>query len=235
MRTAIILVMFTASLAHAGWKDYETEREVSLDAAGLSGIEIKAGAGSLEVNGVSGGDQILVRAIIQVPDASEDKALEIIEKEMVLELQTNDDIAVLDGYFDSSGWGDSPSMRLEVSVPERFSMDIEDSSGSIVVNDVTGNIKVDDSSGSIKMSHVGGTVSIEDGSGSINIDGVGGDVTLEDGSGSIKLSDVNGSVTIDDGSGSITIRDVAEDLIIIDDGSGSINYSNVQGTVQNES
>jgi len=235
MRTAIILVMFTASLAHAGWKDYETEREVSLDAAGLSGIEIQAGAGSLEISGISGGDQILVKAIIQVPNVSEDKALDIIEKEMVLELQARDDIAVLGGYFDSNGWGDSPSMRLEIQMPERFSLDLEDSSGSIVVNDVTGNIKIDDSSGSIKMSHVGGTVSIEDGSGSINIDGAGGDVTLEDGSGSIKLTDVNGSVTVDDGSGSITVRDVTEDLIIIDDGSGSINYSNIQGTVQNES
>lgn len=232
MRAALILAMFGASLAHADWDDYQEERELSLDAGSIEKLEIDAGAGSMLVEGVAGSDEIAVRAIIQVPGEDEEDAVEIIEKNMILSLEADGDTAVLKGYFDYNGWGNSPSMRLEVQLPERLALEIDDSSGSIRVNDVHGDIEIDDSSGSIKMEQVGGNIQIEDGSGSITVDGAGGDVTIEDGSGSVKVSDVNGSVMVDDGSGSITVRNVTENLIIIDDGSGSVNYYEVQGRVE---
>ena len=232
MRATLILAMFTASLAHADWGDYQEERDLSLDASSIAKLEISAGAGSMLVEGVSGSDVINVRAIIQVPDEDEEDAQQIIEKDMILTLEAKDDTAILKGYFDHNGWGNSPSMRLEVQLPERLALEIDDSSGSIRVNDVHGDIEIDDSSGSIKMEQVGGNIQIEDGSGSITVDGAGGDVTIEDGSGSVKVTDVQGSVTVDDGSGSITVRNVAQDLIILDDGSGSVNYYDVQGRVE---
>ena len=234
MRTILIITMFTASLAYADWNDVRETRELELDAQNIGGIEIESRSGSLEVTGDSGSDRILVTAIIEVPNTSDEKAEKIIAKDLVLTLVKEGDTAVLKGYFDGGGggWGENPSVRLEVSVPSHFGLGVDDSSGSIVVNEVKGDIEIDDSSGSIDMDDVGGTIDITDSSGSISVVGVGDSISIEDGSGSIKVRDVAGSVTIDDGSGSISVRNVDQDLIILGDGSGSLNYANIQGAVE---
>jgi len=231
------MVMFTASLANAAWNEYEEVRDLNLSAKGLSSLEIEAGAGSLEVIGVSGTDDIVVTATIQVPEDDADKARKEIDSRLVLSLEKNGDNAVLKGYFKDGfmNFGDSPHVQLEVRIPARLDLNVDDGSGSIVVDNVAGNIQLEDGSGSIQMTNVGGNVEIDDGSGSISIERVGGDLFVGDGSGSIKVRDVTGSVTVDDGSGSINVSDVEQDLIIEDDGSGSLDYSNIGGRVENDS
>lgn len=237
MRTTLILAMFTASLAQAGWKDYQETRDLALDAAGITTIEIDAGAGSLEITGLSGADQVTVTAIITVPGKSEEKAQQIIADRLELSLERNGANAVIKGGFDTNGWsfGDSPSIRLEISVPRSVSLTVDDSSGSVTITNVSGDISIDDNSGAIKMSDVGGNVRIVDGSGSIDVEGVGEDIYVDDGSGSIAISHVKGTVTLKDGSGSIDVSDVEKDLIIKNDGSGSIRYSDIRGTVEDHS
>jgi len=180
---------------------------------------------------------VTVTALIQVPGKSDEKAQAFIASNLVLTLERDGDNAELKAYFDNGGWSTdgSPGVRLQVQVPQHLALDIDDGSGSMVVNNVRGDIRVDDSSGSIRMRDVGGSISIEDGSGSIDIDGVGGDISIEDGSGGIRVSDVTGSVIVDDGSGSVNVNGVGQDLIIVDDGSGSINYTDVQGKVEDNS
>ena len=234
MRTILIITMFTASLVYADWNDIRETRELELDAQNIGGIEIESRSGSLEVTGDSGSSRILVTAIIELPDTSDEKAEKIIADDLVLTLEKKGDTALLKGYFDGGGWGwgDSPRVSLEVSMPSHLALSVNDSSGSIVVNEVKGNIEIDDSSGSIDMDDVGGTIEITDSSGSISVAGVGDSISIGDGSGSIKVRDVAGSVTIDDGSGSISVRNVDQDLIILGDGSGSVNYANIQGAVE---
>ena len=235
MRTFLILGMFTASLAHAAWSDYEEARDLNLDASGLNSVKIEAGAGSLEIRGSAGADTISVTALIQVPE-NEEKARKIIETDLVLTLEREDDSAVLKGYFESHGWGwgDSPSIRLEVEVPDRMELEIEDGAGSIKIWDVSGDIEIEDGSGSLQISNVGGNLDIEDGSGSLSVDGVGGDVSIDDGSGSITVKNVHGSVVVDDGSGGINVTDVDADLIIEEDGSGSLNFARIGGRVEKD-
>ena len=235
MRTFLILGMFTASLASAAWRGYEETRDLSLDAAGIDTVEIEAGAGSLEVLGSADAEAIAVTALIQVPE-KEEKARNIIDSDLVLTLEREGERATLKGYFESSGWnwGDRPSIRLEVVVPSRIGLKIEDGAGSIGVSDVAGDIEIKDGSGSLQMSNVGGDIKIEDGSGSVNVDGVGGDISIEDGSGSISVKAVRGSVVVDDGSGSINVSDVDADLIIKDDGSGSLNFARINGRVEKD-
>lgn len=234
MRTFLLIGMFTASLTNAAWRDYQETRDLNLDADEIDTVVVTSGAGSVDVHGSADARKIVVKALIQVPGKNEDKAREIIKSDLVLTLEREDRKAVLKGYFDPPGWGwgDSPSVALEVSVPQTVGLDIDDSSGSIKVRDVAGDIEIDDSSGSLKMTDVGGTVRIDDSSGSIAVEGVGGDISITDGSGSITVSDVRGSVFVDDGSGSINVTDVDEDLIIEDDGSGSLNFARIQGRVE---
>jgi len=236
MRSIIVMVMFSASLAGAAGSDYEEQRELNLGASGITSVSIDAGAGSLEINGVPDSDEITVTATIQVPDRSEDKARKVIESDLVLTLQKQGDSAVLKAWFEHSGWhfGDSPSVQLVVQMPAGLDLAVDDGSGSMQISSISGDIEVEDGSGSIRMTDVGGAIDIDDGSGSIRADRVGGDISIDDGSGEISIQGVAGSVIIDDGSGSINVSDVDEDLIIVDDGSGGLNFSDIRGRVEKE-
>lgn len=233
MRNILMILMFSATLAHAAWSDYEEARDLTLDAADLETLRIEAGAGSLEVTGVPNTDRIVVSALITVPDADADEAAERMKEQMVLSLDEKGTSARLKGYFESGGnwFGDSPSIRLEVRVPARMSLDIEDGSGSIEIRDVAGDIQSEDGSGSIKMTNVGGNLRLKDASGSVDISDAGGDVSIVDGSGSVELRRVMGSALIEDGSGSINVADVSGDLHIPESGSGSVDVRDVQGQV----
>ncbi|MGI9236958.1 MAG: hypothetical protein ACR2QZ_06150 [Woeseiaceae bacterium] len=54
MRSFIVMAMFVASFADAAWNDYTSVRELKLDANGIQSFQIDAGAGSMEIKGVSG-------------------------------------------------------------------------------------------------------------------------------------------------------------------------------------
>jgi hypothetical protein len=235
MRSFIVIAMFAASLAQADWADYEEIRNMDLDADGISQLSIKAGAGSMDVTGVSGLDKISVKATIVVPDADEDDALKVIEKKMTFTLDQKGSEGQLNAWFDGSfmGFGNNAHIVLEVSVPQGLSVNIDDGSGSIDVIDVAGDVTIDDGSGSIDVDNVA-NLKIDDGSGSIDVDNASGDVSIIDGSGSISVNHVAGSVTIDDGSGSIKISDVENVVIIVDDGCGSLKITIVRGCVDQE-
>jgi len=231
MRSFIVMAMFAASLAHAGWLNYEEVREFEIEAAGVSDFFIDAGAGSMTVIGVANADSIRVTATIQVDESNDDKAREFIEKRLTLSLERTGDRAVLQSFFKNGDWGSADgSVALEVVMPAGIPLRVDDGSGSIVIEDINADVEVDDGSGSLKIYNVA-AVDIDDGSGSINIKGASGDVNIVDGSGSITVSNVGGTVTIDDGSGSINISDVEKDLIIKEDGSGGLSVSNVRGAV----
>lgn len=235
MRCALILAMFAASLAHAAWSDYEEVRNLELDAAGLQSFRIDAGAGTLDVIGVAGADAVQVKATVAVPESDAVKAKRAIAPHMVLSLEERGSHAVLTSRFDS-GWrlrGDSPAIHLEVRVPASLTLDVTDSSGSITISGVHGDVSVDDSSGSIRMRDVGGNVRIDDGSGSVSVADAHGDLHITDGSGSIDVRTIAGSVIVDDGSGSMSISAVGGDLIVEDAGSGALRYSDVAGRVEN--
>lgn len=231
MRSFIVIAMFTASLAHAAWNGYTEDRELELDADGISALEVDARAGTLSING-DDGKTIRVHAKINVPNKKGAKAQEIIASDLELSLEKIRGAARLEVGFEGGawGWGDSPYVDVEVYMPRSLALEVDDSSGPLSVKNIDAAVEIDDGSGSISVEQVGSVV-VDDGSGSIKIIGVGGDVSIEDGSGSITVREVGGSVIIDDGSGNIDVDDVEHDLNIIDDGSGGVNASNVRGTV----
>ncbi len=234
MRSFIVIAMFAASLAHAGWSDYEEVRDLELDASGVSDFFVDAGAGSMTVNGDAGAKSIRVTATIQVDENDEEKAREIIAKRLTLTLDRDGDSVVLQSFFKNGMWsGADGSVKLEIVMPAGIPLRVDDGSGSILIEDIGADVEVDDGSGSLKIYNVG-AVDIDDGSGSIMVEQASGDVTIVDGSGSITINKVGGSVTIDDGSGSINVRDVEKDLIIAEDGSGGLSIVDVRGNIERD-
>ena len=216
----------------AVWGDYSEVRELTLPAADLGLLDIEAGAGSLTVVGEPGRTDVFVEATISV-SGSENSARRRVESDMELSLEQRGDRAQLVSRFESGlfGWRSQPRIDLEVLVPERLSLAIDDGSGSVVVSQVSGDVDIDDGSGSLSLHDSGGRITINDGSGSIEIDQAGGDVSIVDGSGSIDVHGVLGSVTLDDGSGSIDVSDVSQDVIVASDGSGGVRTARVAGNV----
>ena len=235
MRSFFVMAIFVAGLAEASGSSYEEVRHLDLDVDGISQLSINAGAGSMDVTGVSGLDKISVKATIVVPDEDKDGAVKVIEKNMTLSLDQKGSEARLNAWFDDGfmGAGDDAHIVLEVSVPQGLTVNIDDGSGSLDVIDTMGDVTIDDGSGSIDVKNVA-NLTIDDGSGSIDVNEASGDVSIIDGSGSISVNHVNGSVTIDDGSGSIKVSDVDHDVVILDDGSGSVRITDVRGSVDEE-
>jgi hypothetical protein len=57
MRNLVVLAMFYAGLAQAGFSDYQEVRNLELDAKGVDQLTIDSGAGSLDVTGIPGLDR----------------------------------------------------------------------------------------------------------------------------------------------------------------------------------
>jgi hypothetical protein len=248
MRGFIVMAMFAASLSHAGSQKYTEVRDLEVDASGLSEVFIDAGAGAMMVTGIEGSNEVVVVATITVDTNDANEGAEFIEDRLRLRLERDGDRAELKADFSPQwGWGTDAAVDLDVRMPAQLALVIDDGSGPIAVEDISGNVTIDDGSGPIELANSGdvyiddgsgsislentGAVKVDDGSGSITVVRAAGDVYVEDGSGTIDIRGVQGSVTVDDGSGDIEIDDVERDLIIEEEGSGSLRYTNVRGAV----
>jgi len=214
---------------------YQEAKELSLPAEGIKKLEIRCGAGFLEVVGREDLEEIQVTAEIVVKGASEEKAKKFIRKRAKLSLEKIGEKAVLVSLFRQP----QPIffsfreklINLTVNVPENITLRIDDGSGLIRIENIAGNVDLDDGSGSIKIVNIAGELDIEDGSGDIRVDKIEGNMEIDDGSGEMEAKNIAGDVRIDDGSGSIDMKGILGSVSIVD-GSGSIYLEDVQGDVE---
>ncbi len=208
--------LFYASCNHTALVPQET-----YDVDGVRDVRIESGAGSLDV-----------RAL---PDLREARAsgeacasrLDLLD-EVRLEVSREGSTLVVAAVYPE---GDDFACGLDmvVELPEGLPLVVHDGSGSITVTGTAG-ADVSDGSGSIVLRDIRGDVRVQDGSGSVDIERVEGDVWITDGSGGIDVAHVSGSVTVTgDGSGSIDVTDVDRDVTVVADGSGSIDVRRVGG------
>lgn len=202
--------------------DETAPRSAEIDVEGARRVVIDAGAGSLDVRGVSGATSVLARG---EACASSESVLEDIR----LVAERRGDTVVVETRFPRN-WNGNARLDLEVEVPADLDVVIDDGSGGVTVEGVA-SLQLDDGSGDVEISNVAGDVGIDDGSGDLELLGIGGDVTIEDGSGDIDVAGVGGEVRLDDGSGNIDVRDCDRDVIVTEDGSGNIRIAGVGGSV----
>ena len=224
---------------------YDEPREATVEAKGAKSVRIIAKAGTLRIEGRSGLEEVRVRG---TACASKERLLDDVR----LEAERSGDVVRVEAIIpdNRSFWRSSSRLDLTIEVPDSVALrvrdssgstdirgvgelSLKDSSGSIFIEDVAGNIEVDDSSGEIEIVGAERDVRVEDSSGEIDIREVGGSVDIvQDSSGEIDISKVEGSVLVRrDSSGSIYVRDVGGDFTVERDGSGSIRYRDVKGRV----
>jgi hypothetical protein len=212
---------------------------VSLEAESFDDVIFAQDAGDLVVVGEVGRDSIGVDAKLRTSRSSRHD--EEAKDAVVIDLVPHDDETgelIVDlrsaprGYY----------LDVDLRVPARLAMTIDDDSGDLVVknlayltlDDGSGDAVVEDiahaavvvdGSGDLVVQNVGGSLSCSDDSGDLVIEDVGGDVRVDDGSGDLVVRRVGGDATIDDGSGDIVVRDV-DGLVTVRDGSGDIVVTN---------
>jgi len=231
MRALIVaLATLAAASAHADWFGTDcpkqAERSAAQPAAGVTKVVIVGRAGFLHIEGHPGAGEVKANG---TACASMDEQLAGV---LLKGSRSGSEVrieAVMPNQ-EGSWFSSSPKLDFTVSLPAGVAVDVVDSSGELTISNV-GDAKVEDSSGSIDIRKVAGNLSVRDSSGEIDIEDVSGDVRIpDDGSGSIHIERVGGSVTIDeDGSGSIEVRDVKRNVTIGTDGSGSIEVADVGG------
>lgn len=225
--SALLLYQFSTEALADSCK-YEKKINETLDLAKSDLLTISAAAGDLDIVGVSGSGQAVIKARAC---ASKKEWLE--ESKIVT---TPGNLAAIDVYLPNSdgGWLSLGSnyiwMDLVIEIPEDLALEVKDSSGDMSLKNVAV-VKIKDSSGDIEVEKARDSFAISDSSGDIEVDGVNGDFTIEsDSSGDIEVTDVHGSVLVmKDSSGDIEATDVSDNFIVERDSSGSISANDIGG------
>lgn len=248
--TALLAGCLVSPLAMADNCRYSKTINFDVQADQIQQLDIEVGAGALEIRGASSPATIGVRAIACAHSERQLGRMELRHSHRGDTLQISSDIEESDSMFSLFGTRYA-YIDTVITIPAGLQVEIDDGSGDITIEDVTGNFEIDDGSGDLYVRNLVGNLDVDDGSGDIELEQVTGNITLddgsgdinivdvtgnvrieEDGSGSIRIQTVNGSVTIDDdGSGSIRVNDVSGDFVAGDTGSGSLDYGNIAGRV----
>ncbi len=206
------------------------DRSLSLPAAGLDRLDLSAKAGSLVVRGESGVDEVRVEAEFC---ASDEENLERMDIRFDAVRGTARLETVHPDWRDRRLGPNYARINLIVTVPLGMDADIMDGSGNGELTGL-GNLELIDGSGSMVLEDIRGELIMEDGSGDLDIFGVEGSVDLEDGSGSFEIRDVSGDVRITDGSGNARLRGITGSVIVDDKGSGRLDVADVDGDLRVE-
>ncbi len=253
-KVAFFCLLFLVAMAAASAA--QSRETLTLAASGCRMLRIDCGAGSLKVVGEDNLDKIEVNAVLDVRGLAENELADFKKERVELKLAQTGDHAVLVAKIES--WfslenlfgGHDARIDLEIRLPRRLALAVEDGSGDIEIREIDGGLDLEDGSGAILAAHINGPVKIDDGSGDMRLSGLsgrvaisdgsgdielkdgGGDVSVEDGSGEIGIYRIAGSVRIDDGSGDIVIDGVEKDVTIEEAGSGGLEIRNVKGRVR---
>lgn len=198
--------------------EYTSPRNANVDARGAKSIEVRAGAGSLRIEGRPGISQVQVRGTARAGSRSRLEDVKLIAERRGDVIYIKSDIPDENGIgFWNAVRGNWVNMQLDlvIEVPDNVALDVEDGSGEAKFVNV-------------------GPMNLTDGSGELAIVGVKGDLTVEDGSGSMTIENVEGRVRVSDGSGEIRAKNIVGDFIVDEDGSGSIDVAGVGGNMRVE-
>lgn len=245
---AVSATIVATSPAFAWGNDCEYSRDVERELSLSESLQLNvvAGAGGLEVKGVSR-DSVFVEAKLCAKTESQLSDMDItsILKGDVMHIETQ----LAKGRLWGTG-SEGSYINLTVYVPKNAKLDVTDSSGEariegveslimvdssgeLTIKDISGEVRVNDSSGSLTIKQVGGNVWVTDSSGAIKARDITGDFTVEvDSSGGIEVARVDGSVLIrTDSSGGIEVNDIGGNFTVGNDSSGGIHHNNVAGEI----
>ncbi len=100
--------------------------------------------------------------------------------------------------------GSSFQVQFEISLPQRFHLDVETQGGDVVVEaPLTGDARLTTAGGDVHTGDISGFVRIETASGNVTVGNVGNDLQARTAGGSIQVGDVKGDAVLETSGGEI--------------------------------
>jgi hypothetical protein len=202
---------------------FESPGELALETFEVSDggrLVIGAWAGSVRVSaGGAGTVRVAVRGRTLLP-------LPALEVE-----RDGDDVYVVTSSAPLLGWLSLFAWRhvqLEVSVPARYSVDVQTRAGRVEIRGVDGEVDARSQRGHLVFRDVHGPIDARTARGSIEVSGCRGDVDVATSRGSIEIQDVEGQVSAHTRGGRIAVTDAAGELLLRS-GGGSLQLGAVRG------
>ena len=122
------------------------------------------------------------------------------------------------------------NVALEVSVPERYSVDVQTRRGRVEIRGVDGEVDARSRRGHLVFRDVRGPIDAHTAGGSIDVSGCRGDVDVATSRGSIEIQDVAGQISAHARGGQIVVTDAGGELLLRS-GSGSVQLEGGRGGV----
>ncbi len=120
----------------------------------------------------------------------------------------------------------SPRVRVQVRVPEKYSIKLQTGGGSIEIHDLGGTAVARTNGGSIELDGAEGPVELTTSGGSIDVEDVRGDLSVHTSGGRIRISDVTGRVEARTSGGPIQVHDIGGPVLArTSGGSISVRFS----------
>jgi len=219
------LALFTASLlllsVNAATGTFSQSFDVS------SGGKLTVNAESSKID-VRGGDNAHLTVQISRGDDSEQDIRDDYDIELT---QSRNTVKVSIQRLHKFSFRQSRSLKVDISLPAEFNVDLNSSGGSIKVEDVSGEIQTHTSGGSLHFINVAGTVQGKTSGGSIELTGKPQTADLKTSGGSIRVGKVQGEISARTSGGSISIKGAGGTVIAKTSG-GSIKIGEAHGAIK---
>lgn len=120
---------------------------------------------------------------------------------------------------------------LIFNVPKNTNLDIDNSSGSVLVSGVNSDeFLVEASSGSLEIENIKANAKIATSSGRIRLNNLEGNLNMESSSGSQKIENIDGNVQAEASSGRVLMENINGN-VTVKTSSGSIQLDNISGAI----
>ena len=212
------------NIAWAGGTENTVTKSFNVSAGGA--LTMKVERASIEIT-THKSETIDVKVLLNARTSSDSQAQDIFDDYKIDFKDSGGDLDINAEWLGSRGFfskGNKLRVRFEVTVPDKYDLDLKTSGGSIRVADIDGEVKVKTSGGSLKIESVKGNVFGHTSGGSIKLEGCTGDAEVNTSGGSISIGRVEGEVKARTSGGSISVDEVMGMIEAVTSG-GSVSAS----------
>jgi hypothetical protein len=185
-------------------------------------LEVSVPLGEIEVVTIDGGEsRVSIDGSRKLVDAT---SAELVGDRLVIGSRRKG-FAGRFGVFDGS-------LRVQVRVPHRSSVDISTASGDATLDGTFARLETRSASGSVRLTgELDGNADVMTVSGDVRLTHVAGDVTMSTVSGDVSADSVDGSVTMKSVSGAVRVGSLREGTVTVRSVSGDVELGIAPGSL----
>ncbi len=239
--TLLILSVIAAGSLDAEKYFFQYERELQTSGKATLTLTNQIGQVSIQTHD---SPSVIVKATKKISVAKEKEANEILDNIDVKVEQSGDKITVTTNIGEVpdsrkslwrkllGGTDENPVLAVDydIVVPRKCELKIENMSGSVTIDSITGAVTIQTSSAATLMTDISGAVVVNGSSGKMTLQQITGDVTIATSNGPVTVDNVTGNVSIT-GSGKISVQQVNGGTTIKSTGS-DISLASIEGPVE---